>query len=133
MRRRERGKGGAYPTPFSPLWITCHTRRRRRRRRGPPSPSISSSSSLLLFSFSQDEEERHEFSFSFFASPLSPQKNEEEEEEGIGPSLLSHYRRPRLPVSIPVGRERKKKKSVVGLKWKANNGRKLVSGRGFSY
>ncbi len=127
MRRRERGKGGAYPTPFSPLWITCHTR----RRRGPPSPSISSSSSLLLFSFSQDEEERHEFSFSFFASPLSPKKNEEE--EGIGPSLLSHYRRPRLPVSIPVGRERKRKKSVVGLKWKANNGRKLVSGRGFSY
>ncbi len=131
MRRRERGKGGAYPTPFSPLWITCHTRRRRRRR-GPSSPSISSSSSLLLFSFSQDEEERHEFSFSFFASPLPPQKNEEEE-EGIGPSLLLHYRRPRLPVSIPVGRERKKKKSVVGLKWKANNGRKLVSGRGFSY
>ena len=129
MRRRERGKGGAYPTPFSPLWITCHTRRRRRRR-GPSSPSISSSSSLLLFSFSQDEEERHEFSFSFFASPLSPPKNEE---EGIGPSLLSHYRRPRLLVSIPVGRERKKKKSVVGLKWKANNGRKLVSGRGFSY
>ncbi len=71
--------------------------------------------------------------FPFLPHLFPPQKNEEDEEEGIGPSLLPHYRRPRLPVSIPVGRERKKKKSVVGLKWKANNGRKLVSGRGFSY